>query len=346
VIYRALRPLLFALDAETAHGLALSALKLGLTPRAPRAPAVLRKRLLGLDFPNPVGLAAGFDKHGEVPDAALRLGFGFVEIGSVTPRPQAGNPRPRVFRASADGAIVNRMGFNSEGHEAVYRRLAARERNGIVAVNLGANRDSDDRSADYVAGVRRFAGVASYLTVNISSPNTSGLRDLQEKEALTRLLSMVAGARAQATPHPPILLKIAPDLDDDALQRIAETAIGLGIEGVIATNTTLARDGIGDAKIAAEAGGVSGRPLLAPSTRILRRLREIAGNRLVLVGVGGVDSPQAAEAKFAAGADLVQLYTGMVYEGPGLPARIVRAMADAREMGTPGRSSPSAATTA
>lgn len=337
MIYRALRPLLFALDAEAAHGLALRALKLGLTPRAARAPTVLRRHLLGLDFPNPVGLAAGFDKHGEVPDAALGLGFGFVEIGSVTPRPQPGNPRPRVFRAAADGAIVNRMGFNSEGHEAVYRRLAARERTGIVGVNLGANGDSDDRLADYVAGVRRFANVASYLAINISSPNTKGLRDLQEKEALTRLLSMVAGARADAAPHPPILVKIAPDLDDDALQSIAETAIGLGIDGVIATNTTLARDGISNPAIAGEAGGVSGRPLLAPSTRILKRLREIAGNRLVLVGVGGVDSPEAARAKFAAGADLVQLYTGMVYEGPGLPARIVRALADDRAERMPGR---------
>jgi dihydroorotate dehydrogenase len=338
VIYRALRPLLFTLDAETAHGLALRALKLGLAPHAPRAPAALRKRVLGLDFPNPVGLAAGFDKHGEVADACLRLGFGFVEIGSVTPRPQSGNPRPRVFRAAADRAVINRMSFNSEGHEAVYRRLAERERTGIVAVNLGTNRDSDDRIADYVAGVRRFASVASYLTINISSPNTKGLRDLQEKEALTRLLSMVAGARAQAAPHPPILVKIAPDLDDDALHGIAETVIGLGIDGMIATNTTLSRDGIRDPKIAAEAGGMSGRPLFAPSTRVLQRLRQIAGSRLVLIGVGGIDSPEAARAKLAAGADLVQLYTGMIYEGPGLPARIVRALADERDRRTPARS--------
>jgi dihydroorotate dehydrogenase len=337
LIYKAIRPLLFTLDAETAHGLALSALKLGIAPHPPRAPASLRRSILGLQFPNPVGLAAGFDKHGEVPDAALRLGFGFVEIGSVTPRPQAGNPRPRVFRATLDHAIVNRLGFNSQGHEAVHRRLAAREQNGIVGVNLGANRDSDDRIADYVAGVRRFAGVASYLTVNISSPNTKGLRDLQEKEALTRLLSMVAGARAQAAPHPPILVKIAPDLDDDALQGVAETAIALGIDGIIATNTTIAHDGIRDQRIARQEGGVSGRPLFEPSTRILKRLREIAGRRLVLVGVGGIDSPQAARAKLAAGADLVQLYTGMVYEGPGLPARIVRALADDLQR-TPARS--------
>jgi dihydroorotate dehydrogenase len=338
VIYKALRPLLFTLDAETAHGLALRALKLGITPHAPRSPAALRKRLLGLDFPNPVGLAAGFDKHGEVPDAALRLGFGFVEIGSVTPRTQAGNPRPRVFRAATDHAVINRMSFNSEGHEAVYRRLAERPRTGIVGVNLGANRDSDDRIADYVAGVRRFATVASYLTINISSPNTKGLRDLQEKEALTRLLSMVAGARAQAAPHPPILVKIAPDLDDDALHGITETVIGLGIEGMIATNTTLARDGISDPKIAAEAGGVSGRPLFATSTRVLKRVREIAGNRLVLIGVGGIDSPETARAKLAAGADLIQLYTGMIYEGPVLPARIVRALADEQAARTPARS--------
>jgi dihydroorotate dehydrogenase len=329
--------LLFALDAEAAHGLALRAMKLGLTPHAPRSAASVGKRLLGLDFPNPIGLAAGFDKHGEVPDAALRLGFGFVEIGSVTPLPQSGNPRPRVFRAAADHAIINRMGFNSEGHEAVYRRLAARERRGIVAVNLGANRDSDDRIADYVAGVRRFASVASYLTINISSPNTKGLRDLQEKEALTRLLSMVAGARAQAAPHPPILVKIAPDLDDDALAGIAETVIGLGIEGMIATNTTVSRAGISDPKMAAEAGGVSGRPLFAASTRVLTRLREVAGPRLILVAAGGVDSPETARAKLAAGADLIQLYTGMVYEGPALPARIVRTLADSRAESRPAR---------
>jgi dihydroorotate dehydrogenase len=328
VIYRALRPLLFALDPETAHALTIRALKLGVSPNAPRSPTALRKRILGLDFSNPVGLAAGFDKNGEVPDAALRLGFGFVEIGTVTPRPQPGNPRPRMFRAVADGAVINRLGFNNEGHEAVYRRLAERERSGIVGVNLGANRDSEDRIADYAAGVRRFASVASYLTINISSPNTPGLRDLQEKEALTRLLSMVAGARAQAAPHPPLLVKIAPDLDDDALQRIAETVVGLGIDGMIATNTTTARTGISDARIAREAGGVSGRPLFDASTHVLKHLRDVAGSKLVLIGAGGVDTPETARAKLAAGADLIQLYTGMIYRGPGLPARIVRALAD------------------
>lgn len=338
MIYRALRPLLFAFDPEAAHGLAIRAMKLGVTPHAPRSPASLRRRILGLDFPNPIGLAAGFDKNGEVPDAALRLGFGFVEVGTVTPRPQAGNPRPRLFRAIADRAVINRLGFNNEGHEAVYRRLAERERTGIVAVNLGANRDSEDRVADYAAGVHRFARVASYLTINISSPNTPGLRDLQDKEALTRLLSMVAGARAQAAPHPPILVKIAPDLDDGALERIAETVIGLGIEGMIATNTTIARNGISDPRIAKEAGGLSGRPLFGPSTRVLKRLREIAGSRLVLVGAGGVDSAATARAKLEAGADLVQIYTGMIYEGPGLPARIVRALADEPAAPTAARS--------
>ena len=327
MIYARLRPLLFALDPEIAHQLALGALASGLHPRARAPDPGLRRRILGLDFPNPVGLAAGFDKNGEVPDGALRLGFGFVEVGSVTPRPQGGNPRPRLFRAPEDHALINRLGFNSEGHDAVYARLAKREKRGIVGVNLGANRDSPDRIADYVAGVKRFTGVASYLAVNISSPNTPGLRDLQEKEALTRLLAAVAEARAAALGHVPILVKIAPDLDDDALAAIAETVIASGIEGMIVANTTLSREGISDPKLAAEAGGVSGRPLFARSNKLLTRLRALVGDKLVLIGVGGIDSAVAARQKFAAGADLVQLYTGMVYEGPGLPGRIVKELA-------------------
>ena len=337
MIYARLRPLLFAFDPEIAHQLALGALAAGLAPRARASDPRLRRRVLGLDFPNPVGLAAGFDKNGEVVDATLRLGFGFVEVGSVTPRPQRGNPRPHLFRAPEDHAIINRLGFNSEGHDAVYARLAGRERRDIVGVNLGANRDSPDRIADYVAGVKRFADVASYLAINISSPNTPGLRDLQEKEALTRLLTGVAEARAASPPHPPILVKIAPDLDDDALAVIAETVIASGIEGMIASNTTLSREGITDPKVAAEAGGVSGRPLFAPSNKLLTRLRAMVGDKLVLVGVGGIDSGVAARQKLAAGADLVQLYTGMVYEGPGLPARIVRDLAQQADRQTPGR---------
>ena len=323
MIYGLIRPLLFALDPEAAHRAAIAALAAGIYPRAPSPDPKLRRRILGLDFPNPVGLAAGFDKNGEVPDAALALGFGFVEVGSVTPKPQTGNPRPRMFRLPDDRAIINRLGFNNEGHDAVYARLVKRERRGIVGVNLGANKDSPDRIADYVAGVRRFADIASYLAINISSPNTPGLRDLQEKEALTRLLGAVAEARAALPKAVPILVKIAPDLDDDGLAAIATTVIAAGMDGMIVSNTTLSRDGVSDAKVAAEAGGLSGRPLFAPSTKMLARLRAIVGDKLVLVGTGGIDSAVAARQKFAAGADLVQLYTAMIYEGPGLPGRII-----------------------
>jgi dihydroorotate dehydrogenase len=329
MIYDLIRPLLFALDPETAHRAAIAALAAGVHPRAPASDPKLKRTVMGIEFPNPVGLAAGFDKHGEVPDAALSLGFGFVEIGSVTPRPQPGNPRPRMFRSPNDRAVVNRLGFNSEGHDAVYARLAKRERRGIVGVNLGTNKDSTDRVADYVAGVRRFADVASYLAINISSPNTPGLRDLQEKEALARLLDGVAAARARLAQRVPILVKIAPDLDDEALGTIAETVIVAGMDGMIVSNTTLSRAGVSDPKVAAEAGGLSGRPLFAPSNKLLTRLRGLVGDRLVLIGTGGIDSVSAARQKLAAGADLVQLYTGMVYEGPELPARIVAGLARA-----------------
>jgi dihydroorotate dehydrogenase len=318
MIYGLIRPLLFALDQETAHRAAIGALAIGLYPRAAVPNPKLRRRVLGLDFPNPIGLAAGFDKNAEVVDAALALGFGFVEVGGVTPRPQVGNPRPRVFRVPGDKAIINRLGLNNEGYDVVHARLARRERRGIVGINIGPNKDSPDRIADYVLGVRRFADVASYLAINISSPNTPGLRDLQEKEALMRLLGEVAAARASLPKPLPILVKIAPDLDDEALAAIAATVLASGMDGIIVSNTTLSRVGISDAKLAAEAGGVSGRPLFAPSNKMLTRLRALVGDKLVLVGVGGVDSTTAAQQKLAAGADLIQLYTGMVYQGPGL----------------------------
>ena len=327
MIYRLIRPLLFALDPETAHGLAIAALKAGLYPRAPAPDSRLSRRVLGLDFPNPIGLAAGFDKNAEVVDAALAMGFGFVEVGTVTPLPQPGNPRPRMFRLTTDRAIINRLGFNNEGHEAVHARLAARERRGIVGVNLGANKDSADRVADYVAGVSRFADVADYLTINVSSPNTPGLRDLQEKAALTRLLGAVGEVRGRLPKSPLVLVKIAPDLDNDALAAFVETAVSSGIDGVIVSNTTIARDGLSDRTHAHEVGGLSGRPLFRRSTEMIAAVRRLAGDRLALIGTGGVDSVATARAKLAAGANLVQLYTGMVYEGPGLPARIAAGLA-------------------
>ncbi|HWA87486.1 MAG TPA: quinone-dependent dihydroorotate dehydrogenase [Opitutus sp.] len=323
MIYALARPFLFALDPETAHRASIAALQAGLAPRAPASPPNAKRTVMGLDFPNPLGLAAGYDKNAEVVDAALALGFGFVEVGSVTPKPQPGNPKPRVFRSVGDHAIVNRLGFNSEGHDAVHARLARRAPRGIVGVNLGANKESADRVADYALGVTRFSDVASYLAINISSPNTPGLRGLQERKGLTRLLAAVGEARERAARRVPIVVKIAPDLDDDALAAVVETVIAAGMDGMIVSNTTLSRVGVSDARVAAEAGGLSGRPLFAPSTKMLARTRALAGTRLALIGTGGIDSVSAARQKLIAGADLIQLYTGMVYEGPELPARIV-----------------------
>ncbi|MBH0237385.1 quinone-dependent dihydroorotate dehydrogenase [Methylobrevis albus] len=328
-LQRAMMPFV---EAETAHGLAIKALKLGLTPpvtpvRDPR----LAVRLLGLEFPNPVGMAAGFDKNAEVPDALLRLGFGFTEVGTLTPRPQAGNPRPRIFRLPEAGAVINRLGFNNDGHAAGLARLAARAgRPGIVGVNVGANKDAADRVADYVAGIRTFAAHAAYFTVNISSPNTPGLRDLQARDALGALLAAVIAERdavaAGGGRRVPVLVKIAPDMADEGLADVAEVALAGRADGLIATNTTLSRGGV-SGKVAAEAGGLSGTPLFLRSTIVLARLRRLVGPELPIIGVGGVRTGADAFAKLAAGANLVQLYTGFVYEGPGIAAAICRDLA-------------------
>jgi dihydroorotate dehydrogenase len=321
--YSLLRPLLFALDAETAHSVSIQALKTGLLPAAPAPDGRLRRKILGLDFASPVGLAAGYDKNAEVVDATHALGFAFVEVGTVTPHEQRGNPRPRLFRLDSDRAVINRIGFNNPGFAAVHERL--QRHRGIVGVNIGANRDSGDRNADYASGVRRFAGVADYIAINVSSPNTPGLRDLQERRALADLMAAVTAARGSGPPVP-ILVKLAPDLDDRALAAAVETVVEAGVEGLIVANTTLARDGVRHAA-AREAGGLSGRPLFRRSTIVLAKARRIAGPKMAIIGVGGIDSPEAAWAKLAAGADLVQLYTGMVFEGPGLPARIAAGLA-------------------
>lgn len=320
---------LFCLDAETAHGLAIRALRTGLVrpPKVPDNPG-LAVRSLGLTFPNPLGMAAGFDKNAEVPDALLALGFGFVEVGTITPRPQFGNPRPRIFRLPEARAVINRLGFNNEGHDAAARRLLARRgRPGIVGINIGTNKDATDRIADYVAGIRRFHQDAGYFTVNISSPNTPGLRALQARGALDDLLARVVAARdaaASAGGRPvPVLVKIAPDMDEAGLDDVAAVALGRGIDGLIVSNTTLARAGVGRLPIAAEAGGLSGRPLLERSTIVLARMRQRLGPVPVLIGVGGISSGADAISKIAAGADLVQLYTGLVYEGLDLPRRIL-----------------------
>ncbi|MCC7017002.1 MAG: quinone-dependent dihydroorotate dehydrogenase [Rhodospirillales bacterium] len=330
-LYRLLRPALFALDPETAHRLAVLALKAGLSEaHARKDDPVLATRVFGLDFPNPVGLAAGFDKNGEAPDAILGLGFGFAEVGTVTPKPQAGNPRPRLFRLVADGALVNRMGFNNDGIERVAARLARRARRGVVGVNIGQNKGGD-ATADYVACAARLSPLADYLVVNVSSPNTPGLRALQGREPLARLLAAVREARDEAVPtgaRPPLLVKIAPDLADDDLKDIAEVARALPVDGIIATNTTVARPpGLKDPQ-RGESGGLSGKPLFEPSTRALAKLYELTGGTLPLVGVGGVASGMESYAKIRAGASLVQLYTALVYEGPGLVGAIKRELAE------------------
>jgi dihydroorotate dehydrogenase len=318
------RPLLRALPPETAHALTLTALAAGLAGRSPRPdPPMLRQHLWGLDFANPVGIAAGFDKDARVPDALLRLGFGFVEVGTVTPRPQPGNPQPRVFRLDADAALINRLGFNSSGLDTVVARLRARAgRGGIVGINVGRNRDSSDAEADYAEGVRRGAPVADYLVVNVSSPNTPGLRDLQAAASLKALLRQLIAAREQAGRHPPLLLKIAPDLGAEERADIAAVALASGIDGIIVANTTVARPSTLQSPGAAEAGGLSGRPLFDPSTEVLRDMYRLTEGRLPLVGVGGIASAADAYAKIRAGASLVQLYTGLVFAGPALLGRI------------------------
>lgn len=329
--WRLARSALFLIDPERAHGLTIAALKSGLMPGpGPVTSPRLTQTLFGLDFPNPIGLAAGFDKNADVPDAALRLGFGFAECGTVTPLAQAGNPRPRIFRLTPDRAVVNRLGFNNAGHAAAEARLKVRlGRAGVIGINIGANKDAADRAADYVSGYRRLAGLASYVTVNISSPNTPGLRGLQDPEALADLLGRVADVRRESGVARPILLKIAPDLDAEAIAAIVEQAIVHGIDALIVSNTTIDRPATLKSPLARETGGLSGAPLFAPSTEALKHAYRAARGRLKLIGAGGVASAEDAYAKIAAGAHLVQLYSAMVYEGPHLPARIARGL-DAR----------------
>lgn len=317
-------PLLRKLDAEYAHGLAIRGLKLLPPPRKQRPDSPkLAVRAFGLNFPNPVGMAAGFDKNAEAPDALLRLGFGFVEIGSVTPKPQSGNPRPRLFRLERDSGIVNRMGFNNDGADAVLRRLAARAGNGgIVGVNVGANKDADDRTADYVKLIETFAPVASYFTVNVSSPNTPGLRNLQQAEALDDLLARVIEARERVrrqAGETPVLLKIAPDLTLNELDDVVHVARRRKVDGMIVANTTLARPPtLRDTQGAGEQGGLSGKPLFRLSTRMVAETYVRVENAFPLIGVGGIDSGGTALTKIRAGASLIQLYSSLVYKGLGL----------------------------
>ncbi|MEJ6010226.1 quinone-dependent dihydroorotate dehydrogenase [Novosphingobium aquae] len=320
MLYPLLRPLIFRLDAERAHRLSILALQLG--PVAPPpADGPLATTVAGIRFPNPLGMAPGYDKDAEVPDAVLGLGFGLVEIGTVTPRPQPGNPRPRLFRLEEDRAVINRMGFNNGGLQAAHLRLSARKRQGIVGANVGANKDAADRVADYVTGLTTMATVADYLTINISSPNTPGLRDLQGDKELQDLLSAVAAARESG--WPPIFLKVAPDLDDDAPARIVAAVMKHGIDGIIVSNTTITRPTL-HSRHAGEAGGLSGAPLHDLALKRLRDFRKASEGRLPLIGVGGIATAEQAWARIRAGASLVQLYSAMVYEGPGI-ARVITA---------------------
>lgn len=310
--------------AETAHRATiwLTAAFGGLLPAAAPCDPRLAIRAFGRDFANPIGLAAGFDKDARVPDAMLKTGFGFVECGTVTPRQQTGNPRPRLFRLAEDRAVINRMGFNNDGIEVVAQRFAARRRSGICGINIGANKDSLDRIEDYRLALARLGPLADYVAVNVSSPNTPGLRGLQDRDELARLLEVLRGARVQLQTPVPLLLKIAPDLDGRALDDIADVARAAGIEGLIVSNTTITRPPSLKSRNAAEAGGLSGAPLFEPSTRILREMHARIGAKLVLIGVGGVASGADAYAKIRAGASLVQLYSALTFEGPGLVQRI------------------------
>jgi dihydroorotate dehydrogenase len=320
-----LRPILFRVAPETAHELTLTALQLLPAVLRKQGDAILSSRLAGISFPSPVGLAAGFDKDARVPRQALALGFGFVEVGTLTPRAQDGNPKPRLFRLKEDGAVINRMGFNNGGQIDAYPRIrqARMAGAGVIGVNIGANKDAEDRIADYANGVARMAGVASYLTINISSPNTPGLRALQDEGALTALLD-AARASLPIDP-PPLFLKVAPDLEPADIDAIARVTAGK-VDALIISNTTISRGSLRSAH-ASEAGGLSGKPLAELARQRLIDFRKATGGNMPLISAGGIDSAEAAYDRIRQGASLVQLYSSMVYEGPGLVRRINKGLA-------------------
>lgn len=341
-LYSFARAALFALEPESAHEATLKALECGVYPRdVGRDDPILEQSVFGLRFKNPIGIAAGYDKDARVPDGVLGLGCGFAEVGTITPKPQPGNPQPRVFRLIADHGLINRLGFNNGGHAAALGRLEARQsKGGIVGVNIGANKDSTDRSADYVLGIETFHAVASYFTVNISSPNTPGLRDLQAPAALDELLGRVMGARhrleAAGNPRRPVIVKIAPDIAEADIPDIVARLEAHAVDGIAVSNTTLSRAGLSDPK-KTELGGLSGRPAFKRSTAMLARIYRATGGRVPLIGIGGIDSPETALAKIEAGATLLQLYTGLIYEGPGLIGRIkTQLAAEAKRAGPTG----------
>ncbi|MES2058229.1 MAG: quinone-dependent dihydroorotate dehydrogenase [Pseudomonadota bacterium] len=332
MLFPLIRPALFALDAERAHGLTIAMLAAWGGRGAPHhADPILRTTVAGLDFANPVGLAAGVDKDGRAIDGFFGQGFGSVEIGTLTPLPQPGNPRPRIFRLREDRAVINRLGFNNGGIDAALPRASRAKRKGVLGINVGANKDAADRIADYRTGVERAARIADYVTINISSPNTPGLRDLQHGSALTELLAAVDEARRIPTQRPPqfptpLFLKVAPDLNAKEIDGIARAAIGHHVDALIVSNTTLSRPGLKSPR-AIETGGLSGAPLAALARQRLGDFRKATGAALPLISVGGIGSAEEAYARIRGGASLVQLYTALVYEGPGLPQRINHGLA-------------------
>ena len=341
-MYALSRPFLFAFDAERAHGLGLASLEAayrsGLNPLIAKPPKPLPTKAFGLTFPNPVGLAAGLDKNGAHIDALLALGFGFVEVGTVTPRPQPGNPKPRMFRLPQQEAVINRLGFNNEGVDALVRNVGkARRTGGLLGINIGKNKDTPNESAedDYLHCLRKVYGLADYVTVNISSPNTAGLRELQEEQALRRLVSMLRDEQEALASHHgrrvPMLVKIAPDLSENDIDAAGRVLGDLGVDGVIATNTTIGREGVEGARHADEVGGLSGAPLLSRSTAVLRMLRTRLPESIPLVGVGGILHGADAATKQAAGATLMQVYTGLIYRGPALIGECVDALRRRKE---------------
>ncbi|NUT00984.1 MAG: quinone-dependent dihydroorotate dehydrogenase [Sphingomonas sp.] len=323
-IYSLIRPVAFAFDAETAHRLTIAALKLLPKLDPARFPDSLRSTFAGLEFPSPVGLAAGFDKDAEVPEQMLGMGFGFVEVGTITPKPQQGNPKPRLFRLVEDRAVINRLGFNNKGQAAALQRLRhTTHLHGVIGVNVGANKDSADRIADYAEGVRRMAPVARYLTVNISSPNTPGLRGLQEESELRELLTAVEEVR----PDKPIFLKVAPDLEPGDHERIVRAALDHHVDALIVSNTTVSRPPL-QSRHSGEAGGLSGEPLKGLALDALRAFRNASGGEIPLIAAGGIASADDAWDRIAAGASLVQLYSAMVYQGPQIGKIIAAGLAD------------------
>lgn len=315
--------LLHKLPAETAHDLAIFGLANGLSPKfETKDDPRLAREVFGLKFPNPVGMAAGFDKNARAIDGLLGLGFGFVEVGTVTPRPQKGNPKPRLFRLTEDKAIINRLGFNNDGIEEFIENFKSHKKQGIVGINIGANKDSKDMIEDYMVLIDHVSELADYITINVSSPNTPGLRDLQKKESMLQLLSRIKKIHEAQKRRPPLLVKIAPDLTDDEITAIGEVALELGIDGLIATNTTIARPETLQSSNKAETGGLSGQPLLKRSTEVISKLKYATGAKLPIVAVGGIFTAEDVKEKLNAGASLVQIYTGLIYEGPGLVDKI------------------------